>query len=156
MVLKTFSFAASDRASPSGHFRPLVLPFFQFLLEFQILNSSQSRIKHHPVQPNLLTVQPNSSAKTSTNQSQHINKMKLSTLLIPLTTLTTLTSAGPAAYGICQAGCSAVVVACYSGAGFTFGTVTAGAGIPAAIVACNSAYGTCQAACAAVLIAPTP
>ncbi|KAL8726234.1 MAG: hypothetical protein Q9181_006136 [Wetmoreana brouardii] len=76
--------------------------------------------------------------------------------LLPLTTLLTLATAGPAAYGICQAGCSAVVVACYSGAGFTFGTVTAGVGVPAAIVACNSAYGTCQAACAAVLIAPTP
>lgn len=82
--------------------------------------------------------------------------MHLTKVLLPLTSLITLASAGPAAYGICQAGCSAVVVACYSGAGFTFGTVTAGAGIPAAIVACNSAYGTCQAACAAVLLAPTP
>ncbi|KAL8849713.1 MAG: hypothetical protein Q9221_005323 [Calogaya cf. arnoldii] len=81
--------------------------------------------------------------------------MKPTTLLPILSTLT-LTSAGPAGYGICQAGCSAVVVACYSGAGFTFGTVTAGAAIPAAIVACNSTFGTCQAACAAVLIAPTP
>lgn len=75
--------------------------------------------------------------------------------LLPLTTILALANAGPAAYGVCQAGCSGVVVACYSGAGFTFGTVTAGAGIPAAIVACNSAYGTCQAACAAVLLAPT-
>lgn len=81
--------------------------------------------------------------------------MHLTKVLLPLTSLFALTSAGPAAYGACQAGCSAVVVACYSGASFTFGTVTAGAGIPAAIVACNSAYGTCQAACAAVLLAPT-
>ncbi len=82
--------------------------------------------------------------------------MKPTTLITTFASLTALTSAGPAGYGICQAGCSAVVVACYSGAGFTFGTVTAGAAIPAAIVACNSAFGTCQAACAAVLIAPTP
>lgn len=31
-------------------------------------------------------------------------------------------SAGPLAYGICQTGCNAVVVACYAGAGATFGT----------------------------------
>lgn len=76
--------------------------------------------------------------------------------LISLAIFPTAILAGPAAYGICQAGCSSVVVACYAGAGFTFGTVTAGAGVPAAIVACNTAYGTCQAACAAVLLAPTP
>ncbi|KAF1972950.1 hypothetical protein BU23DRAFT_554800 [Bimuria novae-zelandiae CBS 107.79] len=64
------------------------------------------------------------------------------------------TAAGPIGYGICQAGCSAVVVACYSAAGFTFGTVAAAAA-PAAIAACNTAYGTCQAACAAVLLSPT-
>lgn len=63
--------------------------------------------------------------------------------------------AGPVAYGVCQAGCSAVVVACYAAAGATFGTIAAPAA-PAAIVGCNSAFGTCQAACAAVLLAPTP
>lgn len=31
-------------------------------------------------------------------------------------------SAGPLAYGICQTGCNAMVVACYAAAGFTFGT----------------------------------
>ncbi|KAK7907987.1 hypothetical protein PG985_015290 [Apiospora marii] len=75
------------------------------------------------------------------------------TLLVLSTTAATI--AGPLAYGICQAGCSAVVVACYSAAGFTFGTVAAVAA-PAAVVACNSAYGTCQAACAASLVAPIP
>ena len=35
---------------------------------------------------------------------------------------------GPLAYGICQTGCNAGVVACYTAAGVTFGTVTAGAG----------------------------
>lgn len=75
--------------------------------------------------------------------------------VFPLLTTVAPVLAGPIAYGICQAGCSAVVVACYAAAGCTFGTVLA-AGAPAAIVGCNSAYGTCQAACAAVLLSPTP
>ena len=43
-------------------------------------------------------------------------------------------------YGICQIRCNTVVIACYAGAGLTFGTVTvtAGAGIPAAAIACSS------------------
>ncbi|KAJ5930794.1 hypothetical protein N7466_006287 [Penicillium verhagenii] len=68
--------------------------------------------------------------------------------------LATNVSAGPAAYGVCQAGCAALVMACYSAAGFTWG-VAMGATIPASIVTCNSAFGTCQAACASVLLAPT-
>ncbi|PYI33230.1 hypothetical protein BP00DRAFT_306968, partial [Aspergillus indologenus CBS 114.80] len=64
-------------------------------------------------------------------------------------------SASPAAYGVCQAGCAAVVMACYSGAGYTWGA-SLGATIPASILACNSAFGTCQSACAAVLLAPFP
>ncbi|KAF1356704.1 hypothetical protein BDV97DRAFT_13626 [Delphinella strobiligena] len=63
-------------------------------------------------------------------------------------------SAGPAAYGICQAGCCGVVTACYSAAGFTWGA-TLGATAPASILACNSAFGACQAACAVVALAPT-
>ncbi|KAF1972136.1 zygote-specific protein, partial [Bimuria novae-zelandiae CBS 107.79] len=63
--------------------------------------------------------------------------------------------AGPATYGVCQAGCPALVMACYSAAGFTWGT-TLGASAPATIAACNTAFGTCQAACAAVLLAPMP
>jgi hypothetical protein len=38
----------------------------------------------------------------------------------------TSVDAGPAAYGICQAGCAAVVTACYAAGGAVFGTVTAG------------------------------
>jgi hypothetical protein len=64
--------------------------------------------------------------------------------------------AGPAAYGICQAGCAALVVACYGAAGAVFGTVTAGVGTPAAIVACNAAFGQCSAACIAAGFLPTP
>ena len=63
--------------------------------------------------------------------------------------------AGPIGYGICQAGCAGVVMACYSAAGFTWG-VALGATVPATIVACNSAFGSCQAACAAVALLPTP
>ncbi|RPB29212.1 hypothetical protein L211DRAFT_845208 [Terfezia boudieri ATCC MYA-4762] len=45
-------------------------------------------------------------------------------------------SAGPLAYGICQAGCSTLVVSCYAAGGLTFGTITAGAGAPAVALAC--------------------
>lgn len=65
-------------------------------------------------------------------------------------------SAGPTAYGICQAACAAAAVVCYNAAGFTFGTVTAGAGIPAIIVACNAAFAACSAKCALLIVAPTP
>lgn len=33
-----------------------------------------------------------------------------------------LVTAGPLAYGVCQTGCNALVVSCYAAAGFTFGT----------------------------------
>ena len=57
-------------------------------------------------------------------------------------------------YGICQAGCAAVVMACYSAAGFAWGVTIANP--PAVVLACNSAFGTCQAACAVVALAPVP
>lgn len=64
---------------------------------------------------------------------------------------------GPAAYGICQAGCAGIVVACFSAAGFVFGTVPGSqiAAVPA-LTACNAAWGTCCAACAAAILLPTP
>jgi hypothetical protein len=64
--------------------------------------------------------------------------------------------AGWLAYGLCQTGCNGVAVACYAAAGFTIGTVTAGAGIPAVIVGCSTALGACTATCAALHLAPTP
>ncbi|KAI6186997.1 hypothetical protein M3Y98_00193900 [Aphelenchoides besseyi] len=64
-------------------------------------------------------------------------------------------SSGPIGYGVCQAGCAGVVMACYSAAGYTWGA-TLGASAPATIVACNTAFGSCQAACASVLLMPTP
>jgi hypothetical protein len=54
-------------------------------------------------------------------------KMKLLALL-------TSVYAGPFSCGICQTGCNSLAVACYASAGLTFGTVTAGAGFPAAAV----------------------
>ncbi|PLB47383.1 zygote-specific protein [Aspergillus steynii IBT 23096] len=69
--------------------------------------------------------------------------------------LTNEVSAGPTGYGICQAGCSGVAMACYAAAGCTWGA-TLGATAPPAIVACNAAFGACQAKCALVLLAPTP
>ncbi|USP72936.1 hypothetical protein yc1106_00210 [Curvularia clavata] len=71
-----------------------------------------------------------------------------------LTFTTGRVSAGHIGYGICQAGCASVVMACYAAAGYTWGA-TMGATAPASIIACNSAFGTCQAACAAVLLGPT-
>lgn len=62
---------------------------------------------------------------------------------------------GILAYGVCQAGCASVVVACYSAAGVAFGTMLAAAA-PPAIVACNAGQGACYAACAAIALAPAP
>jgi hypothetical protein len=70
--------------------------------------------------------------------------------------LAPLVYAGPVAYGICQTGCNALVVSCYAAAGLTFGTVTAGAGVPAAALACNCALGVCMTACVAAGCTPTP
>ncbi|MCJ1428390.1 hypothetical protein MMC29_006300, partial [Sticta canariensis] len=55
-------------------------------------------------------------------------------LLLPAST-----QAGPAAYGVCQAGCAGIVMACYSAAGFVWGA-TLGVGAPPAILACNAAF----------------
>lgn len=71
-------------------------------------------------------------------------------LNLPATTI-----AGPTAYGICQGGCAAVVMACYGAAGFVWGA-TSGLGAPPAIIACNLAFGKCSATCAALLLVPTP
>lgn len=84
--------------------------------------------------------------------------MKLSTLTTAAILLASpkLASGGPLAYGICQTGCNGVAVACYAAAGFTFGTVTAGTGVPAVILGCNAALGSCMVSCVAAGFAPTP
>ena len=81
--------------------------------------------------------------------------MLVKSIILPIVAFTAVAQAGPAAYGVCQAGCAGLVMACYSAAGFTWGA-TLGASAPATIVACNTAFGACQASCAAVLFAPTP
>ncbi|TQW06488.1 hypothetical protein IF2G_05910 [Cordyceps javanica] len=64
-------------------------------------------------------------------------------------------AAGPLAYGICQAGCAGVVMACYGAAGATWGA-TAGASAAPTVIACNLAFGKCQAACVVAGCSPTP
>merc|ERR1712142_860939 len=64
--------------------------------------------------------------------------------------------AGPLSYGACQTGCNTVWVACVSAAGGVAVVSTGGAGVPAAILACNAANGVCMATCAALLLAPSP
>ncbi|KAF7513366.1 hypothetical protein GJ744_009787 [Endocarpon pusillum] len=79
------------------------------------------------------------------------------TAFVPLLslTLTPLVFAGPLSYGICQAGCASIVMACYAAAGATWGA-TLGATAPASVLACNAAYGSCQAACIAAGCIPIP
>ncbi len=82
---------------------------------------------------------------------------RIVSLLLLILLISNATEGGVALYGVCQAGCATVVMACYGAAGVTFGTITAGVGTPAAILACNSAFGVCSAKCAAVtLFLPTP
>jgi hypothetical protein len=76
--------------------------------------------------------------------------------LIFLVFFLNLCYAGPISYAICQTGCNALAVACYAAAGLTFGTVTGGAGMPAAAIACNTALGACMAACVAAGAGPIP
>eukprot|EP01041_Mallomonas_annulata_P011601 gene11601-24293_t len=63
--------------------------------------------------------------------------------------LMAMSNAGPLAYGICQSGCNGLVVSCYVAAGFTFGTVTAGASTPAVLIGCNAGLGACMMGCVA-------
>ncbi|KAI8605814.1 hypothetical protein EDD21DRAFT_362605 [Dissophora ornata] len=75
--------------------------------------------------------------------------------LVVLLAILGVSNAGPLAYGICQTGCNSLVVACYAAAGYTFGTVTGGAAIPAVIANCNIGLGVCMTACVAAGCAPT-
>jgi hypothetical protein len=43
------------------------------------------------------------------------------------------------------------IVACYGAAGYTFGTVTADAGVPAAIVGFNAGLGVCMVGCVVLM-----
>jgi hypothetical protein len=54
-----------------------------------------------------------------------------------------------ATYGACQTVCNGIYVACCAAAGYTAGTFTLGAGVPAALTACSVNQGLCMTACAA-------
>ena len=75
---------------------------------------------------------------------------------IMLALLTNTAHSGPLGYAICQTGCNTVWVACVTAAGGVAGVSTGGAGVPAAILACNAAQGVCMAACVAAGLSPTP
>ncbi|KAG2102811.1 uncharacterized protein F5147DRAFT_706829 [Suillus discolor] len=74
-------------------------------------------------------------------------------LLLTAAAVPQVAVAGPLAYGICQTGCNGLAVACYAGAGFTFGVALPLA--PPVLIACNVALGSCMVACATVVFAPT-
>ncbi|XP_022178987.1 uncharacterized protein LOC111039701 [Myzus persicae] len=82
---------------------------------------------------------------------------KMWSLILVAILLSSSANAGPIAAGVCYAGCAAVTVACFSAAGFTFGTVP-GAVIAATpvLAACNAAFGVCEASCVAALFVPVP
>lgn len=82
--------------------------------------------------------------------------MRLNSSILGICLVMGSATAGPIAYGICQAGCAGIAMACYGAAGFTWGA-TAAATAPATILACNAAFAKCSAACAATaLVAPIP
>ena len=55
--------------------------------------------------------------------------------------------ASAVSYGLCQTACNTGAGVCYANAGFVFGAVTAGVGVPAAVATCNAAQGACMSAC---------
>ncbi|KAK4541970.1 hypothetical protein LTR36_007170 [Oleoguttula mirabilis] len=85
----------------------------------------------------------------------HATTIRFLATATALALLITPSLAGPLGYGICQAGCAGVVMACYAAGGATWGA-TLGATAPAIIVACNTTFGAGQAACAVVAFGPTP
>lgn len=87
-----------------------------------------------------------------------LHNMKLTQLIqfiLLVLFLAHVSQAGPLAHAVCQSGCNCLAVACYTSAGFVFGTVTAGIGTPAVILGCNAALGTCMVGCIPCLISPT-
>ena len=64
---------------------------------------------------------------------------KLVTKAFIITFFVSIAIGGPVASGICYSGCNALWVACVAAAGGVAGVSTGGAGVPAAIVACNVA-----------------
>ncbi|KAI9354162.1 hypothetical protein BD770DRAFT_392522 [Pilaira anomala] len=84
------------------------------------------------------------------------NSFKVVLFLAVVLCLVNSSDAGPISYGICQTGCNALAVSCYAAAGAVFGTVTAGVGVPAAIIGCNVGLGLCMSGCVAAGLSPIP
>jgi hypothetical protein len=152
--------------------RDLDTVFFNFELQFSVLISDLAHFYalykllpfYAPLQSTKRTTSGLHTIQQKHSQTNHtkfrishldITRMRLKPIAIAAVTavLTTTATAGPAAYGICQAGCAVLVMGCYSAAGYTRGA-TLGASAPVTILACNSAIGTCNAACWAAIIAP--
>jgi len=93
----------------------------------------------------------NTMYRTSLSCTMHLAKEFTVSFVLALTNYSIT---GPITYGLCQAGCSGVVMACYSAAGSTW-RATLGATVPPTIIACNTAFGCFQAVFAAFLLAPT-
>jgi hypothetical protein len=75
--------------------------------------------------------------------------LRLKAVLLVFCTLFTSGRANQAEYGVCQAGCAAIVAACYVANGAVFGAVRAD-GAPPALLRCNAAFGTRQATCSTI------
>ena len=71
-------------------------------------------------------------------------KYNLAIAFVIYATLIVVAESGPAAYGVCQAGCAAAagIATCMSGGLCSIG--------------CVAAYSACQSACAVAAFAPTP
>lgn len=121
---------------------------------FSISSAEMHRHPHQPANKSLLLLLSLTIEQEKDRRRKKAN-MHIITPFVASLLLATPALAGPAAYGVCQAGCATVVMACYSAAGFVWGA-TAGLGAPPAIIACNTAFGTCSTMCAALVLAPTP
>ncbi|PYH80485.1 hypothetical protein BO82DRAFT_365845 [Aspergillus uvarum CBS 121591] len=100
------------------------------------LNIYTSQRSYFPQLAKLLPTVPSHGHTTSTViniANNHHEKMSYEALSV-LGLAFSYASATPAAYGVCQEGGVAVVMACYSAAGFVWGAAL-GATIPASIVA---------------------
>lgn len=78
----------------------------------------------------------------------------LAVVLVLLAATFAAVDSGVVSYGLCQTACNASAVTCYAGAGYIFGTVTAGFGAPAAVTTCNAALSACMALCTPLLLSP--
>lgn len=80
-------------------------------------------------------------------------KMSAVTKILILFSLFSTAQSGPFTYIACTVSCGAAYAACVAAAG----GITAGTGVPAAVLACEAVYANCMAACVAVgIVVPAP